>query len=85
MPDQDSHVKEESNYFTPGLVSRFRYYPPTETQIIKYSEIRSTALKLAQLLDRYCPNSREKSTAIIKLEEAVMWANASIARNESEK
>lgn len=28
------------------------------------------------------PNSREKSLAMTKLEECVMWANVSIARNE---
>ena len=29
-----------------------------------------------------CPDSRELSVALTKLEEAVMWANAAIARNE---
>lgn len=29
-----------------------------------------------------CPDSRELSTALTKLEEAVFWANAAIARNE---
>ena len=33
------------------------------------------------ILDR-TPKSREQSLALTKLEEAIMWANASIARNE---
>jgi len=36
----------------------------------------------AQELCRFCPDSRERSLALTKLEEAVSWANAAIARNE---
>ena len=36
----------------------------------------------AELLERLCPGSRELSLSKTKLEESVMWANASIARNE---
>ena len=38
--------------------------------------------EFAYLLNDLCPDSREKSLAMTKLEECVMWANASIARNE---
>ena len=38
--------------------------------------------QLAHLLVTNCPESRELSCALTKLEEAVMWANAAIARNE---
>jgi hypothetical protein len=40
------------------------------------------ARKLAYLINEDCPDGREKSIAITKLEESVMWANAAIARNE---
>lgn len=30
----------------------------------------------------FTPTSREQELALTKLEEAIMWANASIARNE---
>ena len=36
----------------------------------------------AGLVDNLCPESREKSLAMTKIEEATMWANASIARRE---
>lgn len=36
---------------------------------------------LAVEIEENCPDSREKSLALTKVEEAVMWANASIARN----
>jgi hypothetical protein len=39
-------------------------------------------LYAAQFVDRICPDGREKSTAITKLEEAMFWANAAIARQE---
>ena len=34
------------------------------------------------MLDEYCPESREKSLAVTKLEEVVFWSNAAIAREE---
>lgn len=48
---------------------------------MKYVEIRERAKDFAYLIDTLCPYSREQSLAITKLEEAVIWANASIARN----
>ena len=64
------------------LKNRFTYHAPDVTQQQKYQDIRKNALWLSTLLNTHCPDSREKSLAMTKLEEAVMWANASIARNE---
>jgi hypothetical protein len=64
------------------LENRFTYHAPKGTQTARYEEIRMLALNYATRLDELCPSSREKSLALTKLEEAVMWANASIARNE---
>jgi len=64
------------------LEKRFTYHKPKEDQAKRYEAIRNTALRFANFLNLECPDSREKSLAITKLEEAVMWANASIARNE---
>jgi hypothetical protein len=44
--------------------------------------IRDRALNFAAFIEEKCPDSREKSLAITNLEQAVMWANAAIARNE---
>ena len=62
--------------------SAFTYHPPTPAQIKKYELIRDTARLFALLLLRTCPASRELSLALTNLEQCVMWANASIARNE---
>jgi hypothetical protein len=64
------------------IENNFKYHSPKAGQPEKYLEIRERAKELAYLIDVECPNSREKSLALTKLEESVMWANASIARNE---
>ncbi|QDQ03165.1 hypothetical protein FOH38_23495 [Lysinibacillus fusiformis] len=65
----------------PQIENNFKYHAPKEGQLEKYGAIREKAKELAYLIEKECPNSREKSVAITNLENAVMWANASIARN----
>lgn len=62
--------------------NNFKYHTPKEDQAERYEKIRDTAKELAFLLTTICPPSRELSVALTELETAVMWANASIARNE---
>ena len=64
------------------IVTRFTYHQPKNGQPEKYEEIRHAARSFATLLLALTPESREQSLAITHLEEAVFWANASIARNE---
>ena len=68
-------TKEELN-------NRFTYHAPKPGQPAKYEFIRGFARDMAGVLVNECPDSRELSLALTKLEEAVMWANASIARGE---
>ncbi|OTN83702.1 hypothetical protein A5819_003469 [Enterococcus sp. 7E2_DIV0204] len=63
------------------IENNFKYHAPKEGQTEKYNELRTKAKELAYLIDEVCPDSREKSLATTKLEESVMWANASVARN----
>jgi len=63
------------------LENRFTYHAPKEGQPQMYTDIRAKALELAVMMDERCPDSREKALALTKLEESVMWANASIARS----
>jgi hypothetical protein len=65
----------------PAIENNFKYHAPKEGQPEDYQAIRDKAKELAYLLDERCPNSREKSLAMTNLEQAVMWANAAIARN----
>lgn len=63
------------------IENAYIHHPADSIQEKKYSRIRVKAKELAYLIDEECPDSREKSLAMTKLEEASMWANASIARN----
>jgi hypothetical protein len=60
----------------------FTYHPPKGDQAVKYEKIRNWALSFATLIQDLSPASRERTHAINKIQEAVMWANAGIARNE---
>ncbi|WP_085523856.1 Acb2/Tad1 domain-containing protein [Tuberibacillus sp. Marseille-P3662] len=64
------------------IENTFTYHKPDDEQIVKYQTLRTNFKHTAYQIDTLCPDSREKSLAMTKLEEAVMWANASIARNE---
>ena len=60
----------------------FTAIPPTPFDLERFNQIRDKGKALALLIDINCPDSREKSLAITKIEEAVMWANKSISVNE---
>ena len=64
------------------LANRFSYHAPKGNQSTRYEEIREMGRNFAELILSECPASREQSIAITKIEEAVFWANASIARRE---
>ena len=64
------------------LENRFTYHTPKDGQPAKYVAIRQAALEFAKLINVLAPDSREKSSAITKIDEAVMHANAAIARHE---
>lgn len=64
------------------IEKNFAYHSPKGNQPERYGRIRDKAREFAELIEAECPDSREKSLAFTKLEESVMWANASIARNE---
>lgn len=63
------------------IETNFTYHSPKDDQQAKYVELRAKAKELAVMINELCPDSRDKSLAITKLEETVMWANAAIARN----
>ena len=64
------------------IENNFTYHPPFGGQTERYVLMRDEAKKLAILMVNKAPESRELSVALTKLEEAVMWVNAAIARNE---
>lgn len=64
------------------IENRFTYHAPKPGQPEVYAKIRDKCKETAYLFMALCPDSRERSSALTKLEEAVFWANASIARHE---
>lgn len=67
------------------LYNDFTYHAPLPGQPVRYEQIRLKAKELAYYLCHATPASREQSLALTHLEEAVFWANAAIARNETEE
>jgi len=64
------------------IENNFTYHPPNDDQIPRYKALRSLGKDLANAINSYTPDSREKSLALTNLEQSIMWANAAIARNE---
>ena len=59
----------------------FEHREPNDEMLIRMSHIRDVAKDFARMIENVCYDGREKSLALTKLEEATMWANASITRN----
>lgn len=66
------------------LENNFTSHPPFGGQSVRYEFIRDFCKQVAAIMCRLCPPSRELSLALTKIEEAVFWANAAIARNEKQ-
>ena len=64
------------------LDNNFTYHAPFKDQQNRYVILRAMGKEMAKIILMYTPQSREQSLALTKLEESVMWSNASIARNE---
>lgn len=75
--DEQKRASEQARFD-----NAFVYHAVKDGQQERYVKIRETAKGLAELIANNVPFSREYSIAITHLEDAVMWANAAIARNE---
>lgn len=70
-----------NSYSKEVIDNNFKYHEPKPGQNDKYNAVREKLKEAAYLLEDTCPTGREKSLAMTKLEEAMFWANASIARD----
>lgn len=65
------------------LRHRFKYHPPKDDGVkAQHEEVREHCTELAEWINVKLPEGREKSLVITHLEEAMMWANAAIARHQ---
>lgn len=60
--------------------SDFSFHPATAETGPKHEAVRSLLKDAARELIEFVPEGREQSLALTKLEEAMYWANAGIAR-----
>jgi hypothetical protein len=68
---------------------RFGYHSPAdaknpEERCLDHELVRAACKEAARVIILRCPEGRERSLAITKLEESMMWANAGIARQDAE-
>jgi hypothetical protein len=64
------------------LERRFAHHPPQDDDTVeRHEQVRATLLDTADTLIALTgPPTREQSTMLTKLEEAMFWANAAVAR-----
>lgn len=63
------------------IARRFDYHPPTtDAKHDAHQTVRDACRTVAEQIDAQCPDGREKSLAVARIEEAMFWANAAIAR-----
>jgi len=64
------------------IQERFQHVPPDENRRSQHVAVRAVIRDAAHSINQMQGGeSREKSLAMTHLEEALMWANAHIARN----
>lgn len=77
-------MPEDNKAFINGdatIENNFMHHAPLPGDTEKYEAIRAKCKECAYLVKDLAPFSRERSIAITKLEEAMFWANAAVARN----
>ncbi|MFC6883462.1 DUF7681 family protein [Actinomadura yumaensis] len=63
------------------IANRFAFHPATtDEKRDEHTSVRQACRRLADELNERLPDGREKSLAVTKVEEAMFWANASLAR-----
>ena len=76
---RDREVRmEEAN----DLDDRYDHHVPSDLKILAHDDIRNAMHSAATTVLTRCAVGRERSLALTKLEEAMFWANAGIAREE---
>lgn len=66
------------------LAQRFQYHPPTDPEARRAHEsVRAQLAEVAERLGRLFPEGagREHALFVTKVEEAMFWANAAVARH----
>ena len=72
---------DEKEKLLARIANNHKHHPPqTEERVKAHEQVRVLTAACAAGLVETCPPGRELSLALTALEEAMMWANAAIAR-----
>lgn len=72
---------EKPDMDTRELASRFEFQPATTDAAREWHEaVRTVCGELAAALNDLCPDGRDKSVAMTKVQEAMFSANAAVAQ-----
>jgi hypothetical protein len=66
---------------TDEIRNRMTYHAPSPKGIERHADLATSIGRAMHEIEDACIDSREKSLAITKLEEAKFWASAAVARN----
>ena len=65
---------------TSRVINDFTYHRPDADAVDKMRQLRSSARHLAKMIAELVPAGREQASALTRLEESIMHANAGITR-----
>ncbi len=84
LKEMEEDIKKNyQNEMKAIIENNFTYHPPTTEEIVKvYEDIRSNFKNLAKFLVETLPICAEVEKALSRLEEAMFWSNAAMARNK---
>lgn len=60
----------------------YAYHKPSPEGHARITELREAFSEVAKVIEKACPNSRQKSVAITELETAAMWAIKAVVFND---
>jgi hypothetical protein len=75
-------AKASPTEFDPDIVHRFTNHPPQGSTGELLDKVTQSMVSVGDFFITTLPEGREKTVALMKLEEASMWAKASLARNQ---
>lgn len=81
--NEESNILGRKEDKLDSISNNFRYHRPGESTESKHESVRNFLGAVAQEINRVIPHGRESALVQTKLEEAMFWANAAIARNQS--
>lgn len=78
LMDQETMMRAKAD-----LANRIKYHRPDTNGIDRIATMRAYAFEWGVSILHNVPDGREQSLALTKIEEALFWANAGIARDSA--